>query len=341
MKPAAILPGRLPLGQPSRFRGACLLSFATMDEQTMPLGQPSRRQLFLSCALPAVLAAQEQQPTFKVDVKVVNLLATVRGPRGELIRDLGKDDFKVLENGHPREIRYFARETDLPLTIGLLIDTSLSQAKILGAERGASFRFIDRVLRERKDQIFVMQFDLGILVNQALTGSRRLLEEALSQVGMPTRRELEMQTGGGTLLYEAVLRASRDIMAAQSNRKALIILSDGGENGSAATRSEAIEAALRADTLLYSIFFPGSGPDGRRNLMALSQETGGSYIEVNKKRPIDEVFAMIQDELRGQYSIGYVSGDPVRISTFRRIEVTTTRPRATVQARTRYWASNN
>ena len=301
----------------------------------MPIRQPTRRELFLFGA------QAQQQPTFKVDVKVVNLLATVRGPRHELIRDLGQDDFKVFENGHPQEIRYFARETDLPLTIGLLIDTSFSQEKILPAERGASFRFIDQVLREGKDRIFVMQFDLGVLVNQKPTDSRRLLEEALSQVGMPTRRELEMQTGGGTLLYEAVLRASRDIMAAQGNRKALIILSDGGENGSVATRAEAIEAALRADTLLYSIFFPGTGPDARRNLAVLSQETGGSYLEVNKKRPIGEVFAQIQDELRCQYSIGYVSSDPVRMATFRRIEVTTGRPGATVQARSKYWASND
>ena len=94
-------------------------------------------------------------------------------------------------------------------------------------------------------------------------------------MGTPTRRELELQTGGGTLLYEAVMRASRDIMAAQSNRKALIVMSDGGENGSVATRAEAIEAALRADTLVHSIFFPGFGPDARHNLAVLAKETGG------------------------------------------------------------------
>jgi VWFA-related protein len=298
-----------------------------------------RRELLLS-TLPAVLRGQEQQPTFSVDVKVVNLLATVRGPHGELLRDLAKEDFTVLENGRPQTIRYFARETDLPLTIGLLIDTSLSQEKILDAERAACFRFIDQVLRERKDQIFVMQFDLGILVNQPLTDSRRLLEEALSQVGTPTRRELMMQTGGGTLLYEAVMRASRDIMQAQSNRKALIILSDGGENGSVATRQEAIDAALRADTLLYSIFFAGRGPDRRDLLSILSRETGGSYFEVSKKRTVDDVFASIQDELRGQYSIGYVSSEPVRTPTFRRIEVTTARQGVRVQTRSKYWATS-
>jgi VWFA-related protein len=98
-----------------------------------------RRELLLS-TLPAVLRGQEQQPTFSVDVKVVNLLATVRGPHGELLRDLAKEDFTVLENGRPQTIRYFARETDLPLTIGLLIDTSLSQEKILDAERALSIR---------------------------------------------------------------------------------------------------------------------------------------------------------------------------------------------------------
>jgi VWFA-related protein len=300
---------------------------------------PLPRRRFLACLVPPALRAQERQPTFSVDVKVVNLLVTVRGPRGELLRDLTEDEFAILENGHPQAIRYFTRETGLPLTAGLLIDTSLSQERILDAERGASFRFIDQVLREGKDKIFVMQFDLGFLVNQAPTDSRKLLEEALSQVGTPTRRELSMQTGGGTLLYESVLRSSRDIMAAQGNRKALIVLSDGGENGSVATRQEAIEAALRSDTLVYSIFFPGRGPDARENLMALSKETGGSYFEVTKKRTIDDVFAVIQDELRGQYSIGYVSNEPVRIPSFRRILVTTTRAKATVQARGRYWAA--
>jgi VWFA-related protein len=298
----------------------------------------SRRQLILTL-LPAAAMSAQEQPTFSVDVKVVNLLVTVRGPRGELLRDLSQDEFTVLENGRPQTIRYFARESDLPLTIGLLIDTSLSQKRILNAERGASFRFIDQVLRERTDRFFVMQFDLGILVHQPPTDSRRLLEEALSQVGTPTRRELEMQTGGGTLLYEAVMRAARDIMAGQGNRKALIILSDGGENGSIASQTEAIEAALRADTLLYSIFFTGGGPDGRQNLVTLSKETGGSYFEVSKKQPIDAVFAAIQDELRGQYSIGYVSADPVRMATFRRLQVTTARPMTKVQTRNRYWAA--
>lgn len=311
-----------------------------------------RRQLLLlprflllpaAGGVPWLLNAQLQEPpvTFKVDLRVVNLLATVRGARGELIRDLVKEDFAVLENGRPQQIRYFARQTDLPLTIGLLIDTSLSQEKILDAERGACFRFIDQVLRPGKDKVFVMQFDLGILVNQPLTDSRTLLEEALSQVSIPTRRELALQSGGGTLLYEAVMRASRDVMAAQSNRKALIVLSDGGENGSVATRSEAIEAALRADTLVYSIFFPGYGPDNRRNLAALALETGGSYMEVTKQRTVDDVFAAIQDELRGQYSIGYTPADPVRIPTFRRIEVTTARPGAKVRTRGRYWAARD
>ena len=135
------------------------------------------------------------------------------------------------------------------------------------------------------------------------------------------------------------MRASRDIMGPESNRKALILLSDGGENGSVATGAEAVEAALRADTLVYSIFFKGRGPDGRENLAVLSRETGGSYFEVSKQRPIDDVFAGIEDELRGQYSIGYVSNHPLRQATFRRIEVTTTRPQAKVQSRSRYWAA--
>jgi VWFA-related protein len=153
--------------------------------------------LFWACA---VLCGQDA-PTFSTGVKVVNLLATVRTKKGQIVHDLSQEDFSVTENGRAQNIRYFARESDLPLTLGLMVDTSMSQRRVLDAERGASFRFLDQVLRANKDQIFIMQFDLSVPLRQELTSSRRKLDDALVYVDTPTNRELQFPTSAGTLLY--------------------------------------------------------------------------------------------------------------------------------------------
>jgi VWFA-related protein len=289
----------------------------------------------------SVLAQDPGAASFSSDVQVVNVLATVRDKQAEFIRDLSKDDFTLLEDGRPQTIRYFSRESNLPLTIGLMVDTSMSQVHVLDAERGASFRFIDDVLRENKDKVFVMQFDMNVKTMQVLTGSRSDLQESLKLVNTPTRNELRSQYGGGTLLYDALSDASKEIMKNQQGRKALVVLSDGGENGSNATLADAVQEAQRTNTLIYTILFSdgGFGSDfGKRVMQRLAKETGGSYFEVSKKMTIDQVYKQIEEDLRSQYSIGYVSDLPAAISQFRRIQITTTRPGATVNARDRYWA---
>jgi VWFA-related protein len=284
-------------------------------------------------------SAQERDATFSSDVQVVNLLATVRNKNHEILRDLTKDDFQILENGRLQTIRYFTRESDLPLTIGLMVDTSMSQLKVLDAERGASLRFLDQVLRENKDHVFIMQFDLAVQTRQPLTSSRRDLSESLAFVDTPTRNQLRSQYGGGTLLFDSIVDASHDIMTKQQGRKALIVLSDGGENGSDATISDAIEAAQRAETLIYTILFSDGSYGANPGIMQrLAKETGGGYFEVSKKLTIDQVFALIQEDLRNQYSIGFVSDRPTNISEFRKIQLTVKRPALVVQSRDRYWA---
>jgi VWFA-related protein len=292
------------------------------------------------------VAAQEEQPTFKAEVKVVNVLASVRNKKGAFIRDLGKDDFSVLENGRSQTIRYFSRETDLPLTLGLMIDTSLSQKRVMEAERIASYTFLEQVLREKKDQVFIMQFDLSPILRQELTSSFLKLSDALQRVDTPSMNDLQSQTGGGTMLYDAVLKASKEIMHNQTGRKALIVLSDGVDTGSEASIADAIEAAQRADTLIYSILFSdegfygifSGGADGRGALMRMSRETGGGFFEVSKKVSLDDIFTQLQEELRSQYNIGYVSDQPVSISEWRKIQLTTHQKGLAVQARGRYWA---
>lgn len=299
----------------------------------------------LPALLTATLTAQEE-PTFKTEVKVVSVLASVRNKKGAFIRDLGKDDFSVSENGRPQTIRYFSRETDLPLTLGLMIDTSMSQRRVMEAERIASYSFLEQVLREKKDHVFIMQFDLSPILRQELTSSFLKLSEALQRVDTPSMNDLRSQTGGGTMLYDAMFKASREIMAPQTGRKALIVLSDGVDTGSEAGITDAIEAAQKADTLIYSILFSddtyyggfGGGGEGRNALMRMSRETGGGYFEVSKKVSLDDVFKQLQEELRSQYNIGYVSDQPVSVSEFRKIQLTTHQKGLVIQARGRYWA---
>jgi VWFA-related protein len=300
----------------------------------------------LLATMPALLAAQDEQPTFKTEVKVVNLLATVRNKKGAFVSDLGKDDFSVLENGRPQTIQYFSRQSDLPLTIGLMIDTSMSQKRVMEAERIASYTFLEQVLREKKDQVFIMQFDLSPILRQELTSSFLKLSEALQRVDTPNMNDLRSQTGGGTMLYDAMFKGSKEIMMNQTGRKALIVLTDGVDTGSEATIVDAIEAAQKADTLIYSILFSDEGfygifsgeANGRNVLVRMSRETGGGFFEVSKKQSLDAIFTQLQEELRSQYNIGYVSDRPVSISEFRKIQLTTRQKGLTVQARSRYWA---
>jgi VWFA-related protein len=298
----------------------------------------TRRQLLLAAAgLPLVRA--QDLATFSTDVKLVTVLATVTNHAGQIVRDLTKDDFVLLEDKRPQTIRYFSTESNLPLTLGLMVDTSMSQRRVLDAERGASYRFIETVLRPKQDQVFLMQFDFRIFLRQPLTASLRELSDTLPYVDTPTFRQLQAQTTGGTLLYDAVVTASQDIMAKRTGRKALILLTDGEDNGSDATVAEAIDSAQRADTLIYSILFADQG-DGRRPLQRMARETGGGFFEVTKKDSIDRIFAAIQEELRSQYSLAYVSDKPVGASEFRHIQLTARQKGLTVQARDRYFAKH-
>lgn len=313
----------------------------------LPPTRLTRRAWLAAAALPT-LAAQppsDDTPIFSSNVRVVSLLATVSTKKGEIVRDLTKDDFHLFEDGRPQSIRYFSRETDLPLTLGLLIDTSTSQEKVLDKERGASFRFIDQVLRDTKDLFFILQFDMGVYLRQKLTASRKDLEDSLSLVDTPSRAELNLPSGAGTRLYDAVAVSCRDVMKDRHDRKAVIIMSDGVDTGSQATFEESLEIAQRGDTLVYAIYFSGAGayfgdaPDGRHILERFARETGGGFFEVSRKHPIEQIFASIQDELRSQYSLGFVSDVPVTVHGFRKLELSVRTKGLRIQARDRYWAA--
>jgi VWFA-related protein len=184
-------------------------------------------------------------------------------------------------------------------------------------------------------------------MRQALTSSVSKLEDAMAYVDTETKRQVQQQGGGGTVLYDAVVTACDEVMKTLTGRKALIVLSDGVDIGSDGTLQDAVEAAERADTLIYSILysdpgaygiFGGGGGDGKRVLERMANDTGGSFFEVSKKHGVGEMFEVLQQELRTQYSLGYVSDKPVRVSEFRAIELTVRQKGLVAQARRRYWA---
>ncbi len=330
----------------------------------------------------------QQDTVFTSGVNVVAVFATVRDKQGRIVANLGKDDFVLDEDGRPQTIRYFSRESNLPLTLGLLVDTSGSQRRVLPQERSASHRFLKQVLREDKDKAFVIHFDREVELLQDLTSSRKKLEASLGllestdprQGGGPSNGPPRgggyprgrggypgRQRGGpgGTALYDAVLLASDELMRKQTGRKALIVLSDGVDNGSKVTLGKAIEQAQRAGTLAYSILFSderayggnwggmgrrGGGPRGagagdwgqfgKQVLQRLARETGGGFFEVSAKQPIEKVFDQIEEELRNQYSLGYTpdsSGTP----GFRAIHLVAKDPSLIVQSRNGYYAAVN
>ena len=284
-----------------------------------------------------------QEPTFSTEIKVVNILATVRDRTGQIVRNLSKSDFTILEDGRPQNIRYFSRETDLPLTVGLLVDTSFSQGEVLTAEIQASYRFLDQVLREREDKAVVVQFDQAVIIRQGLTSSHKDLQDTLSLLRTPSAQDAAY--GSGTLLYDAVRKASIDTMRKQPGRRALIALTDGVDQGSTITLQEAIESAQKAGTLVYCILFSDAsyygglgGGHGRRVLERLSKETGGGLFEVSRKLTIEQIYSAIEQELRSEYSLGFVSDRPVTNSGLRKIRVTAHQKGLLVQATDRYYA---
>ncbi len=217
----------------------------------------------------ATNSSDQPLATMSVQVKVVNVLATVRDKHGKIVNGLTRDDFILTEDGRPQTIKYFARETDLPLTLGLLVDTSLSQRRVLGEERNASESFLAQVLREDRDKAFVIHFDREVELLQDLTSEHEKLRTALESLQTPQFSRASQpgggpdpgsgrgggRHGGGTHLYDAVFLASDELMAKQSGRKALIVLSDGVDMGSKESLETAIESAQRANTIVYSILF--------------------------------------------------------------------------------------
>jgi VWFA-related protein len=305
-------------------------------------------------ALATLLLAQDDAATLKVEVNLVNILFSVRDKKGGLVGSLNKDDFHVFEDGKEQQVKYFNRETDLPLTIGLLIDVSASQGNLIEVEKNAAYQFFGSVLR-KQDLAFLISFGEESELLQDYTNSPKLLRAGLeglrvsSGVGgfgpgpVPT-----ISQPRGTVLYDAVFVASADQLKGQVGRKVLVLITDGEDEGSKYKISQAIEAAQKADAIIYGFWYVDRGFYMQRGMVfggssdsalrQMSEDTGGHVFHIDRKTTLQEAFNELNDEMRSQYAIGYTPTNPEKDGTFRKIEIKTGNKDWKVQARKGYYA---
>jgi VWFA-related protein len=295
----------------------------------------------------APAAAQQPQQPLRVQVNLVNLFATVRDKQKRIIPDLTQDDFRIFEDGQEQKIAFFSRETSLPVTLGLLIDTSGSEERMLPAEQEAASRFLARFLRP-KDLAMVISFDLDVDLLADFTSDRGELERAIQRarinaprVPMSVQGPLPQRGSKGTNFYDAIYLSCREKLASEAGRKALVALTDAVDTGSKVRMEEALEAAQRTDTVIHTllVYDPAYG-NNEGVARKLAEETGGRVISVRNEKKLEEAFEQISEELRSQYTLGYYPTNTNRDGRFRKIKLETTRKDLHVLARKGYYAPN-
>jgi VWFA-related protein len=296
--------------------------------------------------------------TFKLQVNLVDVFFTVKDKNGTLVPHLNKNDCTVLEDKQPQTWKSFITENNLPLTLGILLDTSGSMQYVLPMEQQAGAQFLDRVLKS-KDEAFLLSFDVNVDLLQDFTNSPHQLARAMSKAeintaggngagGLPGAGGGPIPTIGdpkGTLLYDAIYLASKEKLTQESGRKALIILTDGEDQGSRTKISEAIAAAQRSNAMIYIIliadtsFYGGWGYSGYSAASKLAQETGGRVINVGTNgKKLEQAFAQIEDELRTQYAGTYTPSNAKMDGTYRHLSLECRGDGLKVQTRKGYYA---
>jgi VWFA-related protein len=310
------------------------------------------KPLALAVVLGSMVFGQDDS-VIKLDVSLVNVLCSVRAKNGGLVANLEKKDFKVFEDGKEQEIKYFTRETDLPLTIGLLIDTSASQERLMDIEKRAASQFFSKVLR-KNDLAFLMQFGSEAELLQDETNSPKLLQDGLNRLrpsvpvgGLHPGPVPTQQNTAGTILFDAVYLASNEKLKSEVGRKAMVLITDGVDTGSRISRDKSIEAAQKADAIVYSIDYEdrsayGFGTfnvgNGDGDLKRMSSETGGQVFRVDRKNSLDDIFRQIQEEMRSQYVIGYTPAGSKKDGSYHKLEIRAANKDYKVQARKGYYA---
>jgi VWFA-related protein len=284
--------------------------------------------------------------TLKINVNIVNLYFSVRDKNG-FITNLHKDDCEVYEDKALQKVKVFTQEKNLPLTIGILLDTSGSQQYVLPMEQEAGAQFLKEVLTP-KDEAFLISFDINVDLLADYTNSPRELKRALDKASINTGAGTGSVTGNGaprgTLLYDAVYLAAHDKLRQEAGRKVLVLLTDGGDQGSQETLRSSIEAAQKANAIIYVILIsdPGAygsfGYSGVGDMNRLTRETGGRVINVGSNgKKLEEAFNQIQDELRTQYLASYTPANAKADGTFRTLNISCGKD-TKVQARKGYYA---
>jgi VWFA-related protein len=303
--------------------------------------------------------SQEPVATFKASANVVSLFFNVKDKHGMLIPNLTKDDFAITEDGAPQTIKYFTAESNLPLTLGILIDSSGSQINVLDMEKEVGGAFLKQILTD-KDEAFVIDFNIDASLMQDFTRDVHRLQAALNKVKINTGYTTVMPGAGGgpvptaggsrgTVLYDAVYLSAHDMLAKEVGRKAMILLTDGEDEGSQLKIKDAIEAAQKADAIVYVLLCAdrgfyggfGMGYSGEGEMHKLTEATGGRVINVgNKFDKLREAFDQIASELRSQYNIGYTSTNAKLDGSYRKLEIKN-KQNYKIQARTGYYAGKN
>src|ERR1700751_629768 len=274
--------------------------------------------------------------TFRQNVNLVSLYFDVRDKKNLLIPHLTRDDCQVFEDKQPQKLKNFVAEVDQPLPLGILLDTSGSQQNVLPIEQQAGSEFLKRILRQ-KDQAFLVSFDVDIDLLSDFTSNAGVLAQDMQKAqinvgtGGITPGPLPTGTPRGTLLYDAVVEASRDKLAGETGRKAMIVLTDGQDQGSRAKLEEAIEAAQKANSMVYVLliadrgFYGGMytiGYSGDYVMKKLADATGGRVINVgNSGKKLEAAFQQIEDELRTQYVASYTPTNNKTDGTYRKVDI--------------------
>jgi Ca-activated chloride channel family protein len=297
-------------------------------------------------------APQEPVATLKLSTRIVGVSAVVLDNRGEPVKGLTKDDFALKEDGKEQDIRYFSEDSDLPLTLVLMVDTSGSQKMFIEDETEASEKFFRVMLIRPEDRAALVQFDYNVLQLEHMTNEVKALENSLGFLAMPHAAPGGgvPRGGGGTLLYDAIIAASQIELGNERGRRAMVILTDGGDNGSRYNLQQAVAAAQRADVVVYSVYYsadvfnsgmqhsqmmPGR-VSGRDVLNEISSATGGHVFTVSQKTPLDLIYTQIADDMRLQYQIGYTPPE-AEPGSYHRIELKPRAKHLTVQSRVGYY----
>jgi VWFA-related protein len=298
--------------------------------------------------------SQEPTETLKVNVNVVQLFFNVKDKHSALIPNLTKNDFDVAEDGKPQTIKYFTAESNLPLTLGIMIDASGSQRNVIDMEKEVGGAFLHQILTD-KDEAYVISFDISVDLLQDFTRDVHRLQAALNKAKV----NVDYSSGGipgmgggpvpqhnspGTLLYDAVYLSAHDMLSKEVGRKAMVLLTDGQDEGSRLKIQDAIEAAQKADSIVYVLlcadrgFYGGFGYSGESDMRKLTEATGGRVINVgNKFDKLKEAFDQIAAELRSQYNIGYTPTNSKLDGSYRKLEIKN-KQGYKIQARAGYYA---